>query len=248
MQIELTGPTMAGKSTLARSIQALGRENGIDIVCADTFILGRFGLNRIGSRLARTVLIDMIALASCLAHWHRYRRFLSFALGAIRALTAPVATKANLARNVLKKVGIHAFISARDGDGSMVLIDEGTLHAAHNLFVHEDREPDLDGLATFVSLVPRPHMAIHITLPQSAIRERLVHDGHKRISGDLGAKRFARRAVEVSDILMQNPDLRQTIYVATIDGSLGDADRDRAVLQALRHLKPVGDPVDGRQP
>ena len=244
MQIELTGPTMAGKSTLAGAIPALGRESGIDIIAADAFILGRLGLNGIGNKTARTLIIDVIALATCLVHWRRYRPFIAFSLGMIRGLVAPISIKANLARNILKKVGIHAFIAARTVNGPMVLVDEGTLHAAHNLFVHENQEPDLNALGTFVALVPRPQMVFYMTQSETVIVDRLIRDGHKRITGDAGAKQFAARAVRIFDALMQDPDLRRTVHVTTIDGNAPNADRDRMVIQALRESKAAGDPAD----
>src|SRR5712692_4203049 len=138
MQIELMGCTGAGKSTLARSVLQTFRAHGIDAWLGDEFVLKQVGLNWVRSGLARTLLVDLCSFFACLFTWRSNHEFYVFSVLIILWLPGSVAwpEKLNLVRNVLKKVGIYEIIRRRISDREVVLVDEGTLQAAHNLFVH----------------------------------------------------------------------------------------------------------------
>jgi len=209
MQIELIGCTGAGKSTLAEGMLLASRRQGIDMLMGDTFVLKQHRLDWISSKPARTLLIDLFSLWTCLVTWRRNSEFYTFALRIIFRLPVGWLEKLNLARNVLKKIGIYEIIRRHGRDRQIILVDEGTLHAAHNLFVHVSVRPNADDLATFVRLVPRPEWAIYVMHSESVLIERTLQRGHKRIPDRSYAnvELFVKRAVEIFDGLRRQPEL-----------------------------------------
>jgi len=215
MHVELIGCTSAGKSTLAGKLLRAGRERGFEVLPGDDFVLRRRGVHWIKGRLARTLLVDFFSLAKCLMTWHKNFRFFRFALGTIVRLPVARLEKLNLARNVLKKVGIYEIIRRSHSEQQIVLVDEGTLHAAHNLFVHDSTRPSPVDVPTFARLVPLPDAAVYVRNDESVLIDRTMARGHQRIAGRSRANvtRFVNRAVEVFEELVQQPRVKQRLLV-----------------------------------
>jgi hypothetical protein len=123
----------------------------------------------------------------------------------------------NLARNALRKVGIYDIVRRRRGAAEHVLVDnEGVLQAAHNLFVHVAREPDLAQVDAFADIAPVPDAVVYRRVDASTLRERTVARGHKRVPGGTvaAADRFVERAEAVFDRLTSHPRVRSRLVVA----------------------------------
>src|SRR5207244_7998944 len=85
------------------------------------------------SRLVRTLLVDVLALFTCLLSWRRNREFYRLSIRTISHLPAVVGwfERLNLARNVLKKVGIYELVRRLGANQEgVVVIDEGTIQTA----------------------------------------------------------------------------------------------------------------------
>ena len=218
MQVELIGCTGAGKSTLALDIIRTCREQGFDVVRSDDFVLGQARLNWIKSSLLRTLCLDLVCLPAWLGSWRKHRAFHAFAIQAILRLPIAWAVKINLIRNVLKKIGVYEIIYQRGTGRQVVLVDEGTLHAAHNLFVHLAVPPNPDDIATFAALVPLPDAAVYVTQPESILIERTLARGHKRIPdrSHVNVELFVKRAVETFEMLRQETTIRDRLLI--VDG------------------------------
>jgi adenylate kinase family enzyme len=207
MQIELIGCTSAGKSTLARGILQAGLEQGIDTLMGDDFVLNQVHLNWVKRKLARTLCVDLISMLACLITWRNNLEFYRFAMRIISHLPAGVAwlEKLNIARNVLKKTGIFEIVRRRGSDQQIVLVDEGTLHTAHYLFVHVSVAPNTSELSTFVRLVPKPDVVLHVQQDEAVLIERTIARGHKRIPDGSRAmvERFIKHATVTFDNLVR---------------------------------------------
>jgi hypothetical protein len=215
MQIELTGCTGAGKSTLASDIRRVFREQGTDLLMGNEFVLKQIGLGWIKSNWVRTLVVDLCSLSICLASWRSNFELYIFAIRVISRLPIARFQKLNLARNVLKKIGIYEIIRRRGSDQQIVLVDEGTLHAAHNLFVHISVAADTDDLATFAKLVPLPDVVVCVTQSESVLINRAMQRGHKRIPDPSPAKveLFIKRALDIFDMLIQELVLQRGLSV-----------------------------------
>ena len=218
MQIELIGCTSAGKSTLSRSILQACREQGIDLSMADDFVLKQVRLNWVKMNLARRLLVNLVALCACLATWQKNLAFYIFAIQVIFQLPTALFEKLYSLRNVLKRIGVYEIICRWKADQQVLLVDEGTLQTAHNLFVNVSIEMKADDLSTFVKLAPQPDVVIYVKQSEAILIERTIKRGHKRIP-DRSYRpvvRFIKQAVSMFDKLVQYPAVENKVLV--IDG------------------------------
>ncbi len=215
MQIELVGCTSAGKSTLIRGILQACHEQGIDILPGDDFVLKQVRLNWIKGHLPRTLLVDLVALFTCLVTWRNNLEFCLFATQLLLQLPIARLEKLNLLRNVLKKIGIHEIICFRSTDQQVILVDEGVLQAAHNLFVHVSVDVKAEHLATFARLSPLPDVIVYLRQPESLLINRTMKRGHKRIPDRSYSNvvRFIKQAVATFDKLVQYPAVESKLLV-----------------------------------
>ena len=197
MIIEFFGSTGAGKTTLANHVLGDCRKQGIDILMGADFVLKQCRLNWIRSIFVRTLCLDLLASIACVATWRNNSEIYAFVSHVIIRLPVAWFEKLNLTRNALKKIGLYEIMRRRGSDRQIVLVDEGTLHTAHNLFVHVSVGTNVGDLETFVRMVPLPDMAIYVTRIESVLIERTIGRGHNRIPGHSYAstKLFVKRAL-----------------------------------------------------
>jgi hypothetical protein len=217
-QIELFGCTCAGKSTSAGRILQACQERGIDLLTGDDFVLEQIRLNWIQSQIVRTLLTDLFSLSACVASWGTNLQFYVFAIRVILRLPIGRLEKLNLARNVLKRIGVYEIISRSSSNRRVVLVDGGTLQAAHHLFVHVSAHTDPRESLTFVRLVPLPDAAVYVTQSESTLVERAIKRGHRRIPdrSQVNVGSFVKRAVDTFDIVAQQLVLEEKLLV--LDG------------------------------
>jgi hypothetical protein len=205
MQIELIGCTGAGKSSLAGGILLAAEGGAVELSMAYEYVLGQWRLQWLKSRLARTLLLDVASLLACVASWHQHQDYLRFALRIVRSLPIGWFERANLTRNVLKKVGIHEIVRRCSSEKDMVFVDEGTLQSAHYLFVHVSAQAAAEDVERFARLVPLPDVAVYVTQSERELVERTLRRGHARIRNPSRetVELFVTRAVATFDRVWQ---------------------------------------------
>lgn len=228
MQIELIGCTSAGKSSLAGGILLAARGASVEIRMADEHVLKRWRLQWLTSRPARTLVMDVLSLLACITTWRQNGAFLRFALGVVWRLPVGPFQKANLARNVAKRVGIHAMIGRHSGGKEVVVVDEGTLQSVHSLFVHVSIEAAAEDVARFAKLVPLPDVAVYVTQGEQVLVERTLQRGHTRIPDPSrqAVGLFVKRAITAFDRLWQE---------AVRGGRMSLVGREDGVVIGARH-------------
>lgn len=229
MQIELIGCTSSGKSTLIRKISHACNEQGIDIFLSTDFVLKQVRLNWVKNHLLRTLLIDLCALFACLVTWRKNVKFYLFVTRRLLWLPIALFEKINLLRNALKKIGIFEIISFRSANQQVILVDEGVLQAAHNLFVHASIEVSMEHLYTFARLVPLPDVVVYLKQPEGLLIDRTMKRGHKRIPDHSYDKvaRFVKQAVATFNKLVQYPLVESKLIVIGGCENVIEATNDR---------------------
>ena len=177
MQIELIGCTGAGKSTLSRCIVQASREQGVEITIGEEIALKLIGLNWVKRNIPRTLFVDLVSLCACLASWRDNHEFYLLVTRILSRLPVDWFEKLNIARNVLKNIGINAIVRRAGGQGQFVLLDEGTLHTAHYLFVHVSVEPNASDLSDFIRLVPLPDVVVYVCQDATTLVQRTLAAG-----------------------------------------------------------------------
>jgi thymidylate kinase len=221
MIVEFIGSTGAGKTTLIQQILHTCEREGINAVVGTDFVLQQSRLNGVKSHLVRTVLINLISLFASLAAWRNNRVYYRFVLQTLIKLpgAVPWSERFFLAKNILKRIGIYEIIRHHGSEQQMYLVDEGTLHVAHSLFVQTTGEANSHDLAIFASIVPLPHIVVYIRQDEAVLVERLLARGHQRVPDNSidGATHFVRQAVNVFDKLVQDPAIEKRLVV--VDGA-----------------------------
>ena len=156
MQLELVGCTGAGKSTLAKRIESAARAQSVDLALGDEFVLLRLGLRRMRARRLRAVAVHVVAFWGCLTRGWRHGAFIRIAYRVLCDPKIPRRRRWNQLRKVFKQLGRYEVIRCRRQSRTSVIVDEGTLHTAHNLFVHVACDVNQDYFRQFAERVPLP--------------------------------------------------------------------------------------------
>lgn len=243
MLVELIGCTSAGKSTLARAMVQESQARAISVSMGDDHVLRLLRLNWVRNRIARTLLLDLIAAGGCFVGSRKYLPLYAYIARTTRHLPAsvPLIQKLNIARNAYKKVGIAELIRRTTGDEQIVLMDEGVVHTAHYLFVHTSIEPDMEDVSTFVELIPLPDVAVYLQRDETELVQRVLKRGHRRIRNLTPSKveRFVQRAVGIFEYLTQQPRIGEKLLlinqrtVVVAQGNRPTATSPRLVLDLL---------------
>jgi hypothetical protein len=237
MHIEVIGCTGAGKTSLVGGILRVARERGIRAITGEEWILTRPVDSHLRGRLARTLTIDALAAVSCTRTWSRYGEFATFALRHLRSLPIPRLQKLNLGRNVLKRLGVYELVRPCDRD-TVVVVDEGTVHSAHYLFVHPSWPPALDRTVTFARLVPLPDVVVYVCEPPATLVERTMVRGHARIldGSRVDVTRFVDHAVSTFAMLRQERPGSRMLLAEPSTGTLQVPDQADADLASAAEL------------
>ncbi len=219
MHIELIGCTSAGKSTLAQKIVDIGKRQGIDITLGDDFVLQRLRLQWLKNEFIRRRFLEICAACICVRHWRKYREFCRFVFKVVFQAPGSWFYKANLARIVLRKIGIHEIIRRFSSENHrMVLVDnEGIVQAAHNLFAHSSGKLN-GGLSNFIESAPLPDMVAYLRQSEPILLERTLRRGHPRIRARSRHKvqHFIKQAAKTFEKLQGLPQIADRLVV--IDG------------------------------
>lgn len=218
MIIEFIGSTGAGKTTLIQHILRSCQQDGMKAMVGTDFVLQQSRLNGIKNQRVRVILINLLALFAALAAWRNNIAFYRFLLRVIRQLpgTVPRLEKILLTKNILKRIGIYETIRRHGAAQQVYLVDEGTLHVAHSLFVQLASEANRHDLATFARLVPLPDVVVYVQQDEAVLIERTLARGHQRVPDHsaTAVAYFIKQAVNVFDTLVQYPAIAGRLLVA----------------------------------
>ena len=223
MHIELIGSTSAGKTTLAKKMAEVGKNNGMDISLSDDFMLEQLRLDWIRNDFVRRRVVEIVAFAIMLTCLGKYQEFLRFVLREGNSSPGSWFYKFNRVRNVLRKIGIFEFISRRASPQQIVLVDnEGILQGVHNLFVHQNGQIDLCKISRYVELVHLPDVVLYLQQDEVVLAARTLARGHARVSGSSPDKalHFIKQAVAVFDEIISVPKVRERLLLVDSESTV----------------------------
>jgi len=139
----------------------------------------------------------------------------------------------NALRNVAKHLGTRELLGRRAGtEGLIVILDEGAVHQAHNLFVHPETEAKWCEVQRFMAEIPLPDLLVLVEAPTSSVVQRTIRRRHVRIRGQKSARAlsFVTHAQEVFRIVCELASLRTDTAVVR---NFGDAQSLDIALEAI---------------
>src|SRR3990172_246090 len=170
MIVEFIGSTGAGKTTLISEVQRrLTRV--ANVATSFELVAAALGLGDIAHPTTRNLIQELVGFPFFFRSLHRNKRFIVFILRMLaRQASLSVFTLNNL-RSLERKIGAYEIIKRRQHD-RIILVDEGTLLLAHNVFVYSGAHYTDDEIARFASLVPLPDIIVYIKAPADILIRR----------------------------------------------------------------------------
>ena len=72
-----------------------------------------------------------------------------------------------------RMAGAHQFVQAHGKSGEALILDEGFVHRAVQIFASAVERPEAAAVAAYVDLVPPPDLLIHVAAPADVCRHRV---------------------------------------------------------------------------
>src|SRR6266545_1717422 len=130
MILEFTGATGAGKTSFAARVRRNLQQRGIRVTNGRELLPGLQMAKLLGREGFQNIAIELALSAVIVPSLQRYREFLAFSWRAARSYTDSRYLALKALRGVWRQIGFYE-LGRRVEDSTVVLADEGTVHAAH---------------------------------------------------------------------------------------------------------------------
>lgn len=231
MMIEFIGSTGAGKTTLIADVRR--RLAQIESVTTSfKFVASPLGLRNVTHPTARHLIQEFFGFPFFIRSVYRHKAFIIFILRMLARQANFSLFMINNLRSLVRKISVFEMIKRSQHD-QIVLVDEGTVLLAHNIFVYSSALYTSEEIARFASLVPLPDIIIYIKAPvvtmvQRSLRRTDPPRELKSRNRELIEKQI-NRAVRMFDqlveaeniqprlLIVENPELNEHQYEMLIN-------------------------------
>ncbi len=170
MIIEFIGSTGAGKTTLISEVRRK-LAHVTDVTTSFEVVAAPFGLRSINHPTARNLIQELAGFPFFILSLRRNKAFVIFILRMLARQSNFSLFTINNLRSLERKIGVHEIIKRYQQD-RIILVDEGTVLLAHNVFVYTSARYTDEEIAKFASLVPLPDIIIYIKAPVDILVQR----------------------------------------------------------------------------
>jgi thymidylate kinase len=176
MLVEFTGCTGTGKTTLSERVIERLLEKGVDTVAVNYNKLSLDGktYKRIKHKTAYNAFMDVKALMWIVFSFRNNLELLKLSYDILQNYADSRLTAINLYRNICRRIGSYRYFRSEKFQDRLILVDEGSVHTIHNLFVHHNSVPGSEYLRRFSEIVPLPDLIVYVQSPLDVILERTV--------------------------------------------------------------------------
>ena len=215
MIIEFIGSSGAGKSTLISKVQhKLANVTGV--TTSFDLVTSKIGLHHITQPTARNLLQEFVGFPYLIGSLRKHHTFLVFILRMLaRQANLSIFTLNNL-RSLERKIGVYEILR-RDPRDQIVLVDEGTVLLAHNIFVYSDASYTREEIAKFASLVPLPDRIVYIKVPVDILVQRSLRrmDAPREMRSKDRAviEQYINGAVSMFDELIKTDNIQRRLLI-----------------------------------
>lgn len=246
MIVEFIGSTGAGKSTLIREVQRKLAQT-VEVTTAFDLAATPLGLQRVTQPTLQNLLQEAAGFPFLLGSLHRHKAFIFFSLRMLARQADFSIFTINILRSLVRKLGVYEISGRRAGD-RIVLVDEGTLLAAHNLFVYSSARYTPEEINQFATLVPLPDAVVYVKAPIQTMVERSLRrtDPPRELQSrdrEMVTSSICR-AVAIFDQLVERENIRSRLLNVENPDCVG---RDRqvvvkAIAESLLERNPSAKP------
>lgn len=222
--VEFIGCTGAGKTTLISAVRSRLAQI-TDVTDSFDAVAGLLHLPRTSNPTARNLTQELIGLPFFIRSLYTNREFLTFVLKCLSRRTRFPWFNTRYLRSIERKIGTFEILR-RLPSSRVVVVDEGTLHYAHILFVYTTTDSKVEDISQFARLVPLPDVAVYVRAPVETLVERclLRADPPRELrtkNKDLIA-RYVRQAVTVFDQIAEAEEIRDRVIVVENEACTDD--------------------------
>lgn len=175
MIVEFIGSTGAGKSTLiSETKQRLS--NSDRVLTSYDLVARRVGMQTVTHPTVKNIIQEVIGFPYFLHSMYRHKDFALFTLKILAQQSNLTIFTVNNLRSFERKMGVFE-INKRIKQNKIILVDEGTVLLAHNIFVFNDIQFSREDILNFASLVPLPDIIIYVKAPIEHLISRTLQRG-----------------------------------------------------------------------
>jgi len=197
--VELVGSPGAGKTTLVAGIKASLARSGLVVATPNENVRDftrRKGLGRmVPGGLARPLLWLLYrwgSQAAALKYLAVHPRLAWLVIStATRRPSDSLARARRPLHWFLRLLGTHQHLLKRGRAGEVIVLDEGFLHKAVQLFSSPVEKPASDSVATYVAGIPATDLVIHVSAPVATCANRVRLRGVWPRLGEIGDEQLS---------------------------------------------------------
>lgn len=220
MMVEFIGSTGAGKTTLISEVQHRLAQTA-EVTTSFELVAAPFDLQGVTHLTARNLIQELVGFPFFIGSLPRRGAFIIFILRMLARQSKISIFMLNNLRSLERKIGVYEIIK-RFQRNQIVLVDEGTVLTAHNVFVYSHALYTDEEIARFADLVPLPDIIVYIKAPVDVLVQRSLKraDPPRELKSKNRAliEKRVRRAVEMFDQLVEAENIRSRLLTVENSG------------------------------
>ena len=155
----------------------------------------------------------------------RHQAFVIFTLRMLARQANFTLFTINNLRSLVRKIGVYEVIRRYKHD-RIILVDEGTVLSAHNVFVYTSAFYTPEEIARFATLIPLPDVIVYVRAPVDSLINRSLQrtDPPREMKSKNRAliEQYINRAVTMFEQLVEAEEIRGRVLIVE---NLESADR-----------------------
>jgi len=170
MIIEFIGSTGAGKTTLISAVRGRLAQT-TEVTTSFELVASPLGLGRVTNLTARNLIQELVGFPFFIGSLSRHKAFIIFIVRMLARQASFSFFTINNLRSLERKIAVDEILKRRQHN-KIILVDEGPLLLAHNVFVYSGVHYTDEEFARFAALVPLPDIIIYIKAPLDMLVQR----------------------------------------------------------------------------
>ena len=244
MIIEFIGSTGAGKTTLISEVRRRLAQKA-EVTSAFELVAAPLGLGSLTLPTAQNLVQELIGLPFFLQSLGQHRAFVVFILKMIVRHGSVTFFTIHYLRSLERTIGVYELIRRRERE-RIVLVDEGTIILAHNVFVYTSALYSSEEISTFARLVPLPDVIVYVKAPVDSLIKRSLQRTNppREMKSKSRAliEQYTTRAVAMFEQLIKAENMRSRILIVE-NPEAADKGWDELVqhiTEFILHYEPAG--------
>ena len=222
MIVEFVGSTGSGKTTLISVTKQMLSKRAF-VSTASDMITRKVGLQSVTHPTAKNMIQEIIGFPFFLRSLPRHKDFALFTLNILARQSGFTIFTLNNLRSFERKLGVFEINRLID-QNKIILVDEGTVLLAHNLFVFNNLQFPSDVFSKFASLVPLPDIIIYVRAPIDRLVSRSLQRSDPpreiRFKTRDAVEMYVKRAVETFENLVSHERIRSRTLIVENSNSI----------------------------